>query len=79
MQTNPSDPNFAASCSSGSTWDLEEHLVNVTLFEDALHFPLSSAQAVGHPNNLKCQLHSLSAVGHIGLGGAEAGEVCCLF
>lgn len=48
--------------------------MNVTLFEDALHFPLSSAQAVGHPNNLKSQLRSLSGMGHGGLGSAEAGR-----
>lgn len=74
MQTNPSDPNSVASCSSGFTWDLRGHLVIVTLFEGSLHFPLSSAQAVGHPNNFKSQLHSLSGMGHLRLGGAEGGR-----
>lgn len=54
MQTNPSDPNFAASYSSGFTWDLRGPLVIVTLFEGSLHFLLSSAQAVGHANSFKC-------------------------
>lgn len=48
--------------------------MTVTLSEDALQFPLSSAQAVGHPNHLKSQLQSLSAMGHLGLAGAEAGR-----
>lgn len=48
--------------------------MTVTLFEDALHFPLSSAQAVSHPNHLKSQLHSLSGMGHLGLAAAEAGR-----
>lgn len=48
--------------------------MNVTLSEDALHFPLSSAQAVGHPNHLKSQFCSLSGMGHLGLAAAEAGR-----
>lgn len=50
-----------------------EDRVNVALCEKAFHFPLSSAQAVGH-TNFKFWFNSLCGTGCLGLGGGEGGK-----